>query len=78
MLLASHKVGINEVETALKVWNVNLPTGQITGPQRSFTLQTSGQLTTADQYKSLVVAYRNGDAGPAAGTGRAEGQRRGR
>src|SRR2546429_1005685 len=57
--LASHKIGINEVEAALKVWNVNLPTGQITGPQRSFTLQTSGQLTTADQYKSLVVAYRN-------------------
>src|SRR5690242_5786504 len=42
--LAAHKIGINEVEAALKVWNVNLPTGQITGPQRSFTLQTSGQL----------------------------------
>src|SRR5450631_3915749 len=58
-LLAAHKVGINEIEAALKVWNVNLPTGQITGPQRAFTLQTSGQLTTADQYRSLVVAYRN-------------------
>src|SRR5882762_8181097 len=58
--LASHQVGINEVETALKAWNVNLPTGQITGPQRAFTLQASGQLTTAEQYKSLVVAYRNG------------------
>src|ERR1700719_298550 len=57
--LASHQVGLNEVEAALKNWNVNLPTGQITGPQRAFTLQTSGQLTTADQYKSLVVAYRN-------------------
>ena len=31
--LASHGVGINEVETALQAWNVNLPTGQITGPQ---------------------------------------------
>jgi HAE1 family hydrophobic/amphiphilic exporter-1 len=61
-LLASHKVGINEVQTALQGWNVNLPTGQITGPQRAFTLQASGQLTTADQYKSLVVAYRNGSA----------------
>src|SRR5882757_2292474 len=58
--LASHKVGINEIENALKQWNVNLPTGQITGPQRAFTLQTSGQLTSADQYKSLVVAYRDG------------------
>src|SRR5438309_1908368 len=58
--LAAHKIGINEIETALKGWNVNLPTGQITGPQRAFTLQASGQLTSADAYKSLVVAYRNG------------------
>src|SRR4029077_12268245 len=58
--LAAHQVGINEIENALKAGNVNLPTGQITGPQRFFTLQASGQLTSADQYKSLVVAYRNG------------------
>jgi HAE1 family hydrophobic/amphiphilic exporter-1 len=58
--LASHQVGINEVETALKAWNVNLPTGQITGPQRAFTLQASGQLMSAAQYRSLIVAYRNG------------------
>jgi len=58
--LASHGVGINEVENALRAWNVNLPTGQITGPQRAFALQTSGQLTSADQYMSLVVAYRKG------------------
>jgi hydrophobic/amphiphilic exporter-1 (mainly G- bacteria), HAE1 family len=59
--MASHQVGINEVETALQNWNVNLPTGQITGPQRSFTLQASGQLMTADEYKTLIVAYRNGN-----------------
>src|SRR5579863_2977728 len=59
--MASHQVGINEVETALQNWNVNLPTGQITGPQRSFTLQASGQLVSADEYKTLIVAYRNGN-----------------
>jgi hydrophobic/amphiphilic exporter-1 (mainly G- bacteria), HAE1 family len=58
--MASHQVGINEVEASLKTWNVNLPTGQITGPQRAFTLQASGQLMTADQYRSMVVVYRNG------------------
>ena len=58
--LASHQVGINEVETALQAWNVNLPTGQITGPQRAFTLQASGQLTSADQYRNMIVTYRNG------------------
>src|SRR5204863_3984813 len=58
--LAAHQVGLNEVEAALRNWNVNLPTGQITGPQRAFTLQASGQLMTGAQYQPLVVAYRNG------------------
>src|SRR5512143_117377 len=31
--LAAKQIGINEVEVALKAWNVNLPTGTITGPQ---------------------------------------------
>src|SRR5215470_9640595 len=59
-LLAAKQVGINEVETALKGWNVNLPTGTIVGPQRAFTLEASGQLTSAAEYRSLVVAYRQG------------------
>src|ERR1039457_1317098 len=58
--LASRQIGINEIETALKNWNVNLPTGAIIGPQRAFTLQASGQLMSADQYRPLVVAYRGG------------------
>ncbi|QOY89036.1 efflux RND transporter permease subunit [Paludibaculum fermentans] len=58
--LAAHQVGINEIETALKNWNVNLPAGSIIGPQRAFTLQASGQLTNAPAYRPLVVSYRKG------------------
>src|SRR5689334_23570718 len=58
--LAAHQVGLNEIETALKNWNVNLPTGSIIGPQRAFTLMASGQLMTAEQYRPVVVAYRRG------------------
>src|SRR5262249_33644207 len=58
--MAARQVGINEIETALKAWNVNLPTGSIIGPQRAFTLQASGQLMTAPQYRPVVVAYRKG------------------
>ena len=58
--MASRQVGMNEVETALKSWNVNLPTGTINGPQRAFTLQASGQLMSAAAYRPLVVAYRKG------------------
>ena len=49
-----------ESKRRCKNWNVNLPTGAIIGPQRAFTLQASGQLMNADQYRPLVVAYRNG------------------
>jgi HAE1 family hydrophobic/amphiphilic exporter-1 len=59
-LLASRQIGINEVQTALSNWNVNLPTGSIIGPQRAFTLQATGQLMSAAQYRPLIVAYRNG------------------
>src|SRR4051812_2602474 len=58
--LAARQIGINEVETALKNWNVNTPTGTIVGPHTAFTLQATGQLMNADQYKAMVVTYRNG------------------
>lgn len=58
--MSSRQIGINEVETALQNWNVNLPTGTINGPQRAFTLQASGQLMNADQYKPVIISYRAG------------------
>src|ERR1041385_3151247 len=42
--LATRQIGINEVETALRNWNVNVPTGTIVGPHRAYTLQATGQL----------------------------------
>ncbi|PWT85264.1 MAG: acriflavine resistance protein B [Blastocatellia bacterium] len=58
--LASRQIGINEVENALRNWNVNTPTGTIVGLHKAFTLQASGQLMNADEYKSMIVAYRRG------------------
>jgi HAE1 family hydrophobic/amphiphilic exporter-1 len=58
--LASRQIGINEVETALRNWNVNVPAGTLIGPHKSYTLQATGQLMNADQYKDMVVTYRNG------------------
>src|SRR5881296_246094 len=58
--LASRQIGINEVETALKSWNVNTPTGSIIGPHKAYTLQATGQLMNAEEYKKMIVSYRNG------------------
>ncbi len=60
MALSSKGIGIDEVATAINNGNVNLPTGVLHGPDRAFTILASGQLNTADAYRPLIVAYRNG------------------
>ena len=58
--LASRGVGINEVETAVANANVNLPTGTLYGTNQVYAVQATGQLFTADAYRPVIVAYRNG------------------
>jgi HAE1 family hydrophobic/amphiphilic exporter-1 len=58
--LAARQIGINEVEASLRAWNVNTPTGSIIGPHKTYTLQATGQLMTAAEYKDMIVSYRNG------------------
>jgi hydrophobic/amphiphilic exporter-1 (mainly G- bacteria), HAE1 family len=58
--LAARQIGINEVEASLRAWNVNTPTGSIIGPHKAYTLQATGQLMSADEYKNMTVTYRNG------------------
>jgi HAE1 family hydrophobic/amphiphilic exporter-1 len=58
--MASRGIGIDEVEAAVVRANVNLPTGILYGPHRSFTVQASGQLLRAPDYRPLIVAYRGG------------------
>jgi HAE1 family hydrophobic/amphiphilic exporter-1 len=58
--LAARQIGINEVETALRVWNVNVPAGNIIGPHTAYTLQATGQLMNAEEFKNVIVTYRNG------------------
>ncbi|HET9922822.1 MAG TPA: efflux RND transporter permease subunit [Methylomirabilota bacterium] len=58
--LATLGIGIDEVQKALADSNVNLPTGTLWGPSQAFSVQATGQLTTAAAYRPLIVAYRNG------------------
>jgi hydrophobic/amphiphilic exporter-1 (mainly G- bacteria), HAE1 family len=59
--LAAHGVGLDELATAISNNNVNLPTGTIYGPDKTFVVQASGQLMRASAYGPLIVAYRNGN-----------------
>src|SRR5262245_52646771 len=58
--LRAQQIGINEVDQALQNWNVNLPTGQLFGSHQTFNLKAAGQLNNAAQFKSIVLAYRQG------------------
>jgi hydrophobic/amphiphilic exporter-1 (mainly G- bacteria), HAE1 family len=58
--LASRGLGLDEVASAIRGANANLPTGAIHGAARAFTVEASGGLDTAREYRDVVVAYRNG------------------
>ncbi len=58
--MAAKQVGINEVEDALRNWNVNLPTGNLWGMHNTFTVLSNGQLEHASEYLPMIVSYRNG------------------
>jgi HAE1 family hydrophobic/amphiphilic exporter-1 len=59
-ILASRQIGVDEVAEAVSDQNVNLPTGVLNGPTKTYTVQANGQLSNAASFRRLVVTYRNG------------------
>jgi HAE1 family hydrophobic/amphiphilic exporter-1 len=58
--LASRGIGIDQVATAVNNANSNVPTGTIYG-EKTFVVQTNGQLMKAAGYGATIVTYRNGN-----------------
>jgi HAE1 family hydrophobic/amphiphilic exporter-1 len=58
--LYSQRIGINEVDNALQNWNVNLPTGQLFGPDSTYNIKAEGQLMNAEAFRPVVITYRKG------------------
>src|ERR1035441_7779161 len=58
--LAAHNIGIDEVQSAIAASNTNLPTGRLEGDKQAFTIESSGTLANAAQYRPIIVAWRNG------------------
>ncbi len=58
--LASRRITLDEVRSALATHNVNLPTGVLQGNRQSMTVVATGQLGTTGEFSKIVVAYRNG------------------
>jgi multidrug efflux pump len=60
MALASYGLGLEDLRTALGTANVNQAKGNFDGPAQAWTIQSNDQLISGDDYKPIVVAYRNG------------------
>ena len=58
--LVNRQISLDEVQTAVDRHNANLPTGTLWGANQAFTVAANGQLNNAEEYRPLIVTYRNG------------------
>ncbi len=58
--LASYSMSLEDLRTALGQANVDQAKGNLDGPHQAWTIGTNDQLTSGAEYRSIVVAYRNG------------------
>ncbi|HWU98138.1 MAG TPA: multidrug efflux RND transporter permease subunit [Oxalicibacterium sp.] len=60
MALNKYGIGLDQVRTALQSTNANRPKGFVESTDRQWQIATDDQAKTADQYRPLIVAYKNG------------------
>jgi multidrug efflux pump len=58
--LAGYGLALEDLRYAITNANVAGPKGQFDGTHQSYTIAANDQISVADAYKSVVVAYRNG------------------
>jgi DNA-binding response OmpR family regulator len=60
--LAAYGLAIDDIRTDIINQNTNLPKGNFDGPAQNTTINDNDQMQTADEYRRLIIAYRNGAA----------------
>src|ERR1700723_1797656 len=58
--LSSYGMNLEDLRTALTQASVNAAKGNFDGPRQDYQIDANDQLVTSDDYKKVVVAYRNG------------------
>jgi multidrug efflux pump len=58
--LAAYDLGLEDLRTAIANANVNQAKGSFDGPARASTIDANDQLKSADEYRSLIISYKNG------------------
>jgi multidrug efflux pump len=57
--LASYGLALDEVRLAIAGANIAGPKGSLDGAHQSYAISANDQISTADAYRALVIAYRN-------------------
>jgi multidrug efflux pump len=58
--LASYGINLEDLRTALSQASVNAAKGNFDGPRQDYQIDANDQLVSSNDYRSVVVAYRNG------------------
>ncbi|MFL9923381.1 MdtB/MuxB family multidrug efflux RND transporter permease subunit [Herbaspirillum lusitanum] len=58
--VAALGMNLDDVRTAIGNANVNQAKGSFDGPTRASTIDANDQLRSADEYRNLIIAYKNG------------------
>jgi len=58
--LSSYGINLEDLRTALTQASVNAAKGNFDGPRQNYQIDANDQLVTSDDYRNVVVAYRNG------------------
>jgi multidrug efflux pump len=58
--LSSYGLNLEDLRTALTATSVNAAKGNFDGPHQDYQINANDQLVTSDDYRKVVVAYRNG------------------
>jgi multidrug efflux pump len=61
-VLAAYRLSLEDVRIAISNANSNQAKGSFDGPTRASTIDANDQIKSADEFKAMVVAYRNGAA----------------
>jgi multidrug efflux pump len=59
--LASYGLNIDDLRTTISNANTDAPKGSFDGSARNYTINANDQIQSADDYKRIVVAYKNGN-----------------
>jgi multidrug efflux pump len=60
--LAAYGIAIDDIRTDISNENTDTPKGNFDGPAQDTTINDNDQLQSAQEYRDLIIGYKNGDA----------------